>query len=154
MVFYLAILSCIINTTVTDIRSTYKEAINSSAKADKLVKMTESSKSNAVHRAYYGTGLALQAKHSWNPATKLSKASDASKELNTAVSSSNSDLEVRFLRFSFEANAPSFLDLSAHTAEDKKWILSHKNTSHPMWSVMKEFLKTCTLLTEAEKKQL
>lgn len=138
---------------LTEVRTLYQAALDDSDKADELVKTTKGS-TQAIYKAYYGAGLAFQAKHSWNPATKLSKASDASTQLNAAVKAAPSDLEVRFLRFAFESNVPSMLNLSEHVAEDKKWILANKNTSHAMWSVMKKFLKGCSALTEAEKKTL
>lgn len=137
-----------------EVRTVYKDAINSSSQADKLVTITEKQKSTALLRAYYGTGLALQAKHSWSPATKLSKAALASAELNAAVTSNANDLEIRFLRFSFEANAPSFLGYSSHLATDKTWILAHLDKGHAMWDVMKSYLNNCDQLTEAEKKKL
>lgn len=146
---FAALLSLLSN--ISDVRNIYKEAIENSDKADQLVAKTQSQKSNAVMYAYYGTGLALQAKHSWSPATKLAKAKAAAQALNASVTASPNDLEIRFLRFSFEANIPSFLDLSAHLDADKKWILAHKNTSHPMWSTMQKFLKNCDQLTAKEK---
>jgi hypothetical protein len=152
VVFFAGIFSLL--SSISDVRNTYKEAINNSDKADVLVSITEGQKSGALMRAYYGTGLALQAKHSWSPSTKLSKAKSASGELNAAVNASASDLEIRFLRFSFEANLPSFLNLATHLETDKKWLLANKNTNHPMWAVIKNFLKNCELLSETEKKGL
>lgn len=140
--------------SLTSVRNTYIAAIESSSKANELVRITSLHNNQATYRAYYATGLALQAKHSWSPATKLSKASEASKELNAAVSADKENFEVRFLRFSFEANAPGFLGLSQHIREDKKWLLSHLNKSHPIWSTIRSFLKDSDLLTEAEKKNL
>ena len=147
----MAVISFALN--LSEVRTLYQEALDDSDKADKLVSTTKGS-TQAIYKAYYGAGLAFQAKHSWNPATKLSKASDAATQLNAAVKAAPSDLEVRFLRFAFESSVPSMLSLSEHVAEDKKWILANKNTSHAMWSVMKKFLKGCSALTEAEKKTL
>lgn len=140
--------------SLSEVRSTYRNAVEDSEDADRLVTMTKASRNDASFRAYYGTGLALQAKHAWSPATKLSKAGEASSELNAAVNAAPTNLEVRFLRFSFEANAPSFLGYSTHLAEDKKYILAHMNASHPIWDVMRAFLRNTDQLTEAEKKKI
>jgi hypothetical protein len=139
---------------LTELRNTYTKAIDNSDKADLLVKLSKENKGVAIYRAYYGTGLALQAKHSWNPATKLSLANSASTELNSAVKSSSNDLEIRFLRFSVECNMPAFLNLSSHVSEDKLFILKNKNVTHAMWNTMKAFLKSCDKLTAEEKKKL
>jgi hypothetical protein len=136
------------------VRTAYRGAINSSSKADELVKLAGQRKENALFKAYYGTGKALQAKHGWNPMSRYTLAKEAAAELNSAVIAESKNLEIRFLRFSFEANAPSLLGLTLHTTDDKKWILSHLDKNHAMWDVMKTFLNSCSLLTAEEKKKL
>ncbi len=150
----LAILSVFIFSTESDVRAMYIKALDNSSIADKLVSTCEPKKKIPFYRAYYACGLGFQAKHSWNPATKLSKAKDAATELNTAVSLASNDFEVRFLRFSYEAKVPAIVGITKHTSDDKKWLLSHLNRSHPMWSTMKKFLKNCELLTQKEKDSL
>ena len=141
-------------TEINSVRNTYKLAVDQSAKADELVKITSNHGNNAVLMAYYGTGKALQAKHGWNPASRFSLAREAANILNKAVAASPQNLEVRFLRFSFESRAPGMLGLTLHTADDKAWIMSHLDRKHPIWDVMKAFLKDCDLLSAAEKRGL
>lgn len=153
MVFQLCILLTF-HASVEDVRSYYKEAYANSSSCDKLVNATKSQVSNPTMRAYYATGLAFQANESWNPATKLSKANEASGELNKAVTASKENLEIRFLRFSFECQVPEFLGLSKHLAEDKLKLMALKNTSHPMWSWMHNFFSQCNKLSNTEKLRL
>lgn len=142
-------------TDLGTVRSTYKDALNNSAKADKLVEQTQSKRTTSgTYRAYYGTGLALQAKHSWNPATKIAKAKEAATELNSAVKAAPKDLEVRFLRFSYEVNVPSVVGITKHLSEDKSFILSNLNKSNPIWTTIKSFLLSCSELTSAEKEKV
>ncbi len=153
------LLVCTIAAAVTAdmaaIRTTYKEALNSSSKADKLVEQTASQKTTSgLYRAYYGTGLALQAKHSWNPATKISKAKNAATELNQAVNAASNNLEVRFLRFSYEVNVPTVVGITKHLATDKAFILANLNKSNPIWSTIKSFLLSCSELSSAEKEKV
>jgi hypothetical protein len=136
------------------VRTAYRSAINSSSHADELVNLAGQRKENSLFKAYYGMGKALQAKHGWNPLTRYTLAKEAATELNAAVTAEGKNLEIRFLRFSFEANAPSLLGLTLHTTEDKNWILSHIDKNHAMWDVMKNFLNSCDLLTAEEKKKL
>jgi hypothetical protein len=142
------------NTEIITIRNTYKLAVEQSAKADELVKITKSYGNNAVVLAYHATGKALQAKHGWNPANRFSLGKEAASLLNKAVVAAPQNLEVRFLRFSFESRAPSILGITYHTKEDKAWIMSHLDKKHPIWDVMKVFLKECDLLSEEEKRGL
>jgi hypothetical protein len=142
------------NTEINWVRITYKLAVEQSGKADELVKITSNYGNNTVLMAYYGTGKALQAKHGWNPASRFSLAREAANILNKAVVASPQNLEVRFLRFSFESRAPGMLGLTLHTADDKAWIMSHLDKKHPIWDVMKAFLKDCSLLTTTDKQKL
>jgi hypothetical protein len=141
-------------TEINTVRTTYKLAVDQSAKADELVKMTGNHGNNGVLMAYYGTGKALQAKHGWNPASRFALAKEAAVMLNKAVAASPQNLEVRFLRFSFESRAPAILGITSHTREDKAWIMSHLDKKHPIWDVMKAFLKDCDLLSDAERRGL
>lgn len=137
--------------TETEVRNLYVKALDDSEKADKLVSTCASRLKIPFYRAYYGSGLGFQAKHAWNPASKLSKAKQASNELNLAVEYASKDFEVRFLRFSYEYKVPSFLGVSGHTTEDKKWLMANLNKKHPMWPTFKKFLKDCDLLSQSEK---
>ena len=139
---------------ISSVRSTYIEAVEVSAKADALVKMTGNYGNNGVLMAYYGMGKALQAKHGWNPASRFALAKEAAVILNKAVSTAPQNLEVRFLRFSFESRAPAILGITSHTREDKAWIMSHLDKKHPIWDIMKAFLKDCDLLSDAERRGL
>lgn len=139
---------------ISSVRSTYRLAIKQSDKADELVSITRDNISNATYRAYYAMGKALQAKHGWNPASRLSLAKEASAQLNKAIDAAPGNLEVRFLRFSFESRVPSILGITYHTKEDKVWLMSHLDKKHPIWDVMKAFFKECELLTEEEKRGL
>lgn len=142
------------NTDISAVRNTYKLAVEQSAKADELVKITKNYGSNGILIAYHATGKALQAKHGWNPATRYALGKEAADLLNIAVSAAPQNLEVRFLRFSFESRAPAILGITYHTKEDKHWILSHLDKKHPIWDVMHTFLKTCDLLNEEENRGL
>lgn len=140
---------------LASIRKIYKGAISTESKANDLVSKTEKTKYvDGVMRAYYGTGVALQAKYNINPITKMSKAKTAAYELNVAVNMKSNDLEVRFLRFSFESNLPSIVSVTKHLADDKKVILSKLDKTHGIWDIIKPFLLASSQLTEAEKKKV
>lgn len=153
MTFTLVMLTSMV-ASISEIRTTYLSAVNSSSKAVELENMTKTKKQDALFRAYFGTAKALQAKHGFSPLYKYNTARSAAAELNAAVSMNANNLEIRFLRFSFEANAPGILGITLHTADDKKYILSHLDKNHPLWPTMKTFLSNCTLLTAAEKNKL
>ena len=140
--------------SLSEIRTLYKMSYNNSDKADLLVQHTEKQVSDGVYLAYHATGLAFQAKNGWNPATKLSKAKAAYSELNKAVNLLPNNLEVRFLRFSFESAAPDFLGYNNHLNADKAELIRLKDTKHPLWPWMHAFFAQCEKLNTSEKSQL
>ncbi len=138
----------------SDIRALYVSGVENSKDADKLVATCKPKINIPFYRAYYASGLGFQAKHSWNPATKLSKAKEAANQLNLAVNAAVNDFEVRFLRFSYEYKVPAIVGITKHTITDKNWLLLHLNKQHPLWPKIKLFLNDCDLLSAAEKKGL
>ena len=153
MVFLFISVLFSIQSQLTEVRNTYIKAIDKVSYADRLVKLTKD-ETAGIKKAYYYTGVALQAKHSWNLATKMSKAKEAARGLNAAVVKDKSNVEIRFLRFSFEANVPSLVGLTKHLAADKKVILKKIRKKHPLWSIMRNFLINSSELTKAEKEKI
>lgn len=79
--------------------------------------------SNTIEYAYLGATEALLAKHSFNPFSKLSYVNSALEKLNKAVDINSSNLEIRYMRFSVEANMPPYLGYSKHVSEDKQILV-------------------------------
>lgn len=135
-------------------REYYLKASESKEYAEKLKTFTQSKFNFPLLKAYNGVALAILAKHSWNPYTKLENVKSGLKNINEAVSSQNSDIEIRFLRFSVEENIPSVVPFTSHIDEDKKFILKNWNKTHEFYSTMCAYLKKSSQLTEEEKKKL
>ncbi len=142
-----------IQSQLTEVRNMYIKAIDDVSYADRLVDITKN-ESSGIKIAYHHTGVALQAKHSWNLATKMRKAKKAANGLNLAVLKDKANVEIRFLRFSFEANVPSLVGLTKHLAADKKVILKKIRRNHPLWSTMRKFLINSSELSTAEKEKI
>lgn len=75
--------------------------------------------------AYYGASAAASPACISNPAKKLSNFKNGKQLLETAVQKSSDNLEIRFLRFSTQSKAPSFLGYNANLKEDKLFILNN-----------------------------
>jgi hypothetical protein len=143
-----------VNTFDAQIRDLYLKALKSDKEIDAFKKKSEAAIKHPLGRAYYGTALALEARASSWVGTKVELAKKASQNLNTAVSQSPQDFEIRFLRFSFEHNVPSMLGLSGHTVDDKAFLLNFKGVKPPIKTVISGFLSKCEDFTEAEKAKL
>ena len=110
--------------------------------------------SDALAQAYYGTALALRARASISPTTKLSLANQAQEQLNTAAALQPKNLEIRFLRYSFEYGTPSFLNMKKHMLSDKPLALQFAKNPSPIKDIAIAFFNNCDQLSEAEKSAL
>jgi len=135
-------------------REYYLKASEDKDYADKLKTFTQTRINTPLMQAYNGVALAILAKHSWNPYTKLEHVKSGLKNINDAVNTQNNDLEIRFLRFSVEENIPSVVPFTSHIQEDKKFILKNWNKTHEFYSTMSAYLKKSSQFTEEEKKKL
>lgn len=112
------------NYDIKQVRLDYYEAVNSeNAAAEFYDKLKKSDLSEPLLLAYYGAAEAVKAKHAWNPYNKIAYLKRGMKNLETAVSKSRDNLEIRFLRFSLEHYIPGFLGFNKHLEEDRKKIV-------------------------------
>jgi hypothetical protein len=140
---------------LSQIRETYKSALTNESSVTTLIAITQPHlNQSATSRAFYATAKALEARNSSWVSTKLGSAKIAYNQLNTSVSKSPNDGEIRFLRFSFESKTPSVLGMKAHLQEDKAFLVKNLKSTEPLWLTMKNFFNNCSDLTATEKKSL
>jgi hypothetical protein len=96
-----------------------------------------------VYEAYIGIGNFFMAKHAGNPFSKLTYFTNGKKYLESAVSRSPENLELRFLRYTSQVEMPLFLGYNKNIAEDKKFILEHYHKSKDSFLVsqIKQYFK-------------
>jgi hypothetical protein len=153
--FFLLIIlqSFVTSVPIEEIRSHFEKGSESMEYAEKLKSLT-SNKKTPLHKAYYGMSYALMAKHSNGPFKKLELVKKGMDFINTAVKEEPNNIEIRFLRFSIESKAPSFLGISEHLEEDKLKLLNGLNASHSYFKVIHTFLIQSSYLTNKEKDKL
>ena len=138
-----------------NIRSLYRQALSAeSALNDFSSKSKSFANVDPLAKAYYGTSLALRARASIAPTTKLSLANQAQQQLNAAAALQPKNLEIRFLRYSFEYGTPSFLNMKKHMKVDKPLVLQFAKNPSPIKDIAIHFLNGCDDLTAAEKSAL
>jgi hypothetical protein len=138
-----------------NIRSLYRQALTNEVRIAPFETTTKhSAQGDALAKAYYGTALALRARASISPTTKLSLANQAQEQLNTAAALQPKNLEIRFLRYSFEYGTPSFLNMKKHMLSDKPLALQFAKNPSSIKDIAIAFFNDCDQLTEAEKSAL
>ncbi|MEO8886247.1 MAG: hypothetical protein ABI367_09310 [Mucilaginibacter sp.] len=104
------------------------QAVNSSKTTDSLYSSLNATPNKSpLLVGYMATLQALQAKHTWNPYTKIKQISNAEKTFGKAIAADPHSLELRFMRFSVEYHLPGFLGLSKNMEADKQEIFLQLN---------------------------
>jgi hypothetical protein len=78
---------------------------------------------------YQGMSYMIRANYSWNPYNKLSFFTKGKDLLDEAIKKDPTNMELRFLRFCVQTNAPVFLGYSGMIEQDKTVILKSYSLS-------------------------
>lgn len=141
-----------------EIRNEFKKARTDKATCNRLITKLSASKNRQDNllNAYKASTLMISARFEPNPIDKLNVFLKGKELLENCVAASPNDIEVRFLRFSIQTNAPFFLGYQGHIKNDKNYIITHMNlvSDIQLATLIKEVLIKSNLLTQTEKKQL
>jgi hypothetical protein len=145
------------NTSVHEVRDTYRIAVNQEDAAIALLDNTAAATGEQpVIMAYNGAAHILMAKYVFNPISKLSHFNKGKKTLNDAVAADRENIEIRFLRFSIQSEAPAFLGYKDHLEEDKLVILEQIKDlkDHDLHKMLNNYLLSSKNLSQVEKETL
>lgn len=145
------------NTSLSQVRSLYQRASEEEKAGKKLLKLTEEyDEENPVFLGYYGAAHMMMAKHVINPFSKMSHFNKGKKLYTRAIGSAPENIELRFLRFAVQSEAPGFLGYKENLEEDKNFLLSHiQKVSDPeLYKMIVEYLLDSKSLSTSEKEKL
>lgn len=102
---------------------------------------------------YTGMSYMIKANHAFNPYYKLSYFIKGKDLLDKAIVSDPVNVELRFLRYCVQTNAPGFLGYSGKISEDKKVILLGFSglQDEDLEKRIKEYMQTSKNCTKEEK---
>lgn len=117
------------DTSLLDIRKLFYQATEESESADLLNEMlTESLTSKDITLwGYKGMSFMLLSKHANNPYTKISYFTKGSAILDQAIQEDNENIELRFLRYTIQCEAPLFLNYKSELSLDLNFIKTQVN---------------------------
>jgi hypothetical protein len=103
----------------------YEATVNKSA-AEKFLRALSAvdNHSSPVLLCYKGVAEMIQAKHVFNPFSKLERFKTGKNMIEESISRDPNDLELRFLRFSIQSNLPGFLNYHKAITADKTKLLN------------------------------
>ena len=133
----------------------YYESVSNKDSSEKFseIMQTLDVKKNPILVCYKGMSYMMQAKHNMNPISKLSAFNKGKEYLDLAAQYDVENVEVRFMRFAVQTNAPGMLNYSQNINEDKTLILKTWNniSDIDLKQKIKEFMLKSTYCSSTEK---
>lgn len=145
------------NPQLEKVRTLYGQAAEKEKAARELLVLTEQKNSDEpVLLGYKAAGHMMMAKHVGNPFKKMSHFNKGKDYLSRAIEADKQNLELRFLRFAVQAEAPGFLGYRENLQEDKALLLRGVGQieDRELHKMILNYLKTSNSLTSAEKERL
>lgn len=144
--------------SMEEIRSLYLKSKKDEASCTALLKKVENINPDKepVLAGYKGCATMIMAEHSYNPAKKLSLFHKGKDMLDQVLLKNDANTELRFLRFTVQTNAPSFLGYNKSIESDKKFLISQLNslTDTGLKKMIADYLRKSDKLTAMEKSKL
>ena len=107
--------------TILELREEYYQATEDSDIADTFYEKMEAIPETAtpLQLGYKGLAALVQAKHSFNPINKMRYFSEGRELLDGAIVKDPTSVELHFLRYTVQDNAPFFLDYHEEMEKDR-----------------------------------
>ena len=114
---------------IQDIRKIFILSIDSYQKCSQLNRITSERVSKCpIYHSYNTVSRILKSKYLRNPVKKVKVFKENTERLDSLVASYPKKIEIRFLRYSIQLNAPKILGYTTFVKEDYEFII--KNISH------------------------
>lgn len=156
--FLLAIPLWSFSSTLGDFRTLFHSATSNAENTRNLVRQcqTVNSESRAIDQGYKGAALMLSAQYESSAWTKLNAFNKGKEWLEQAINKDPKSLELRYLRFTFQCEAPFFLGYNSDLDKDKAFILAVAPTCSDADLKMRimKFMLASDELTESEKRKV
>ena len=110
--------------SLSRVRSLFEQANMQKSSCIKLINLLEpyNEINFPILMGYKACATIMMARHVSNPFSKLSYFGKGKKMLEAVIAVNDKVVELRFLRYSIQTNAPSFLGYNKHIAEDKMFL--------------------------------
>ncbi len=161
--FILNTICCFGQINVDKMRAEYATAVKDKKLCEANLKILESGANTATEKGYLAAYEILWAKHMGNPFSKLGQFKKGKKLLESVIIKYPDNIDLRFIRWSVQTHAPSFLNYSKDRLRDKEFLvhnlykLPNLDGKRIIYTYLKEansYLKGAHVFTEAELTEL
>lgn len=116
----------VFNPDVQNVRSLYFLSVESKENTKKLLSVVQPyAHESMICKGYEGVAHMILAKHSYNPYTKLSYFNKGKDLLEDAIRRDSLNVELRYLRYNIQENAPFFLGYNNELREDRLFLINN-----------------------------
>lgn len=121
------LLTSLNNSDMNEVRTNFNLAVQDKNICKKMMeKLEQYYEKSSVYLAYLGGYQTIWANHVFNPLSKLATFKKGKNNIELAISKEPENVEIRYIRFSVQKNAPSFLGYNSHLKEDKDFLVKNK----------------------------
>jgi hypothetical protein len=106
-------------------RADYAAAVKDKKLCEANLKTLEAAANTATEKGYLAAYEILWAKHMGNPFSKLGQFKKGKKLLESVIIKYPDNIDLRFIRWSVQTHAPSFLNYSKDRLRDKKFLVQN-----------------------------
>lgn len=116
--------------SLTEVRSLYEQAAYNEKACIKLIEWLKPyhENNNPLLFGYRAGGMMMMANYVFNPFSKLSYFNKGKKMLHNAILADAQNIELRFIRFGVQTNAPAFLGYKNYVEKDKLFLKQSLNS--------------------------
>lgn len=144
--------------SVIEVRNLYQKAAVESKSCTKIIALlrTYDETNNTLMGGYKACAKMMMANYVINPYSKLSNFKEGKTLLEKCIKADYKNTELRFLRFSIQTKAPSFLGYNNFINSDKKYLINSLSsiTDAALKEIIITFLKLSEHLSLSEKLKL
>ena len=139
-----------------DLRKEYARVPDDSAVCAKLYKMVSVPSNDNIIKGYKGAITTAMAGHVTNKMEKLRFFKSGKNELEQSLAADNSNVELRYLRYTVQMHAPGALGYNKELDSDRKYIIDNLGAvkNQTAKAEIKKYLLLSGKLNEAEKQKV
>lgn len=108
------------------VRANYDKAVTDKKLCSQMIEDLKEAEQTPLFLAYLGALQTIWANHVFNPLSKLATFKKGKNNIELAISKEPENVEIRYIRFSVQKNAPSFLGYNNNLKEDKDFLVKNK----------------------------